>query len=169
MPRQILPTLTSWQNQWRAAQQHRTTSAPEGVSMCLSGTPTIVTQGSLVIESMVVMGQRRGTPMRHRASPCEVVQCGNGSLTELAPWPSSWSSLEAPTARLDSRGCQVDRRLRLRVEGAGRYSSNSLPQLPAVERLPRAKNEVSWILGPQTPSGGRRGALPGCSNEVPGG
>jgi len=30
-----------------------------------------------------------------------------------------------------------------------------LPQLPAVERLPRAKNEV-WILGPQTPSGGRR-------------
>ena len=40
----------------QAAQQQRTTSAPEGVSMCLSGTPTIVTQGSLVIESMVAYG-----------------------------------------------------------------------------------------------------------------
>ena len=31
----------------------------------------------------------------------------------------------------------------------------SLPQLPAVERLPSAKHEV-WVLGPQTPGGGRR-------------
>eukprot|EP00964_Phaeocystis_antarctica_P138003 scaffold102637_cov47-Phaeocystis_antarctica.AAC.1 len=50
--------------------------------------------------------------------------------------------LEAPTARLDSRGYQVDGRLRPRVEGAGRYSSPSLPQLPAVERLLSAKHEV---------------------------
>ena len=73
----------------------------------------------------------------------------------MAPWPSSWSSGEALTARLDSRGYQVDGSLRPRVEGAGRYSSNSLPQLPAVERLLSAKHEV-WILGPQTPVGGRR-------------
>eukprot|EP00964_Phaeocystis_antarctica_P015383 scaffold8508_cov24-Phaeocystis_antarctica.AAC.1 len=58
-------------------------------------------------------------------------------------------------ARLDNRGYQVDGCLRPCVEVAGRYSSNSLPQLPAVERLPRAKHEV-WILGPQTPVGGRR-------------
>ena len=34
-------------------------------------------------------------------------------------------------------------------------SGSILAQLAAVELLPRAKNEV-WILGPQTPGGGRR-------------
>ena len=55
---------------------------------------------------------------------------------------------------IDSQGCQVDAR-RPRVEGAGLFFPTSLLQLPAVERLPRAKNEV-WILGPQTPSAQRR-------------
>ena len=64
-------------------------------------------------------------------------------------------SVEAPTARFDSQGCQVDARLRPRVEEAGLFSSTSLLQLPAVERLPRAKNEI-WNLGSQTPCGGRR-------------
>ena len=74
-----------------------------------------------------------------------------------------WSSLEAPTARFDSRGYQVDGRLRLRVEGAGRYSSNSLPQLLAVERLPTAKNEV-WILAsdPRRRPEGDQGRCTGC-------
>ena len=52
-------------------------------------------------------------------TPCEVVQCEKRYGTELAPWPSSWTSLEALTARFDSRGYQVDGRLRPRVEGAG--------------------------------------------------
>eukprot|EP00964_Phaeocystis_antarctica_P010446 scaffold5748_cov49-Phaeocystis_antarctica.AAC.3 len=43
----------------------------------------------------------------------------NGPLTENAPWPSSWTSLEALTARFDRLGYQVDGRLRPRVEGAG--------------------------------------------------
>ena len=94
-----------------------------------------------------------------------VRSCQKRSRTENAPWPSSWSSLEALTARFDSRGYQVDGSLRPRVEGAGRYSSNSLPQLPAVERLPRAKHEV-WILGPgpwdlrhPSAAGGRPGSM----------
>eukprot|EP00964_Phaeocystis_antarctica_P044322 scaffold25474_cov87-Phaeocystis_antarctica.AAC.3 len=70
----------------------------------------------------------------------EIVE-GAGHPT-IAPCDILLRLREAPTARLDSQGCQVDGHLRLRVEGAGRYSSNSLPQLPAVERLPRAKNEV---------------------------
>ena len=45
---------------------------------------------------------------------------------------------------IDSQGCQVDAR-RPRVEGAGLFFPTSLLQLPAVERLPRAKNEV-WNL-----------------------
>ena len=53
-------------------------------------------------------------------------------------------------ARCDSRSCQVDARLRPLVEGAGPFSSTSLLQLAAVERLARAMNEV-WNLGPQTP------------------
>ena len=61
-------------------------------------------------------------------------------------------SVEAPTARFDSQGCQVDARLRHRVEEAGLFSSTSLLQLPAVERLPRAKNEI-WNLRSQTPYG----------------
>ena len=65
------------------------------------------------------------------------------------------SSVEAPTARCDSRGCPVDARLRPHAEGAGRISSTSLLQLTGVERLPRAKNEI-WYLGSQAPSGGRR-------------
>ena len=52
-------------------------------------------------------------------TPCEVVECGKRPRTENAPWPSSWTSLEALTARFDSLGYQVDGRLRPRVEGAG--------------------------------------------------
>ena len=51
-------------------------------------------------------------------------------------------------ARCDSRSCQVDARLRPLVEGAGPFSSTSLLQLAAVERLARAMNGV-WNLGPQ--------------------
>jgi len=50
---------------------------------------------------------------------CEVAQCEKRPQAENAPWPSSWTSCEAPTARLDSHGYQVDGRLRPRVEGAG--------------------------------------------------
>ena len=64
--------------------------------------------------------------------PSDVVPRGLCELYE-APPPRT------PAARFDtnrdSRGYQFDGRLRPRVEGAGRYSSNSLPQLqlPAVE------------------------------------
>ena len=33
-------------------------------------------------------------------APCEVVQCEKRYRTDNAPWPSSWSSGEAPTANL---------------------------------------------------------------------
>jgi len=46
-------------------------------------------------------------------------------------------------------GCPVHRRLRPRAEEAGRISSTRLLQLPAVERLPRAKNESgTWYPRP---------------------
>eukprot|EP00964_Phaeocystis_antarctica_P147721 scaffold114397_cov36-Phaeocystis_antarctica.AAC.1 len=60
-----------------------------------------------------------GRTSRGTRPPCEVVECGNGPLSENAPWPSSWTLLEALTARFDSLGSQVDGRLRPRVEGAG--------------------------------------------------
>eukprot|EP00964_Phaeocystis_antarctica_P036254 scaffold20708_cov33-Phaeocystis_antarctica.AAC.2 len=134
-------------------------------------TPTTLEQtGEREAPPRVTLTTRRHCCMRRctgatllREATSELAQLTTAQLSApssirgclIAPWPSSWTSLEALTARFDSRGYQVDGRLRLRVEGAGRYFSNSLPQLPAVERLPRAKNEV-WILGPQTPVGGRR-------------
>ena len=49
-------------------------------------------------------------------------------------------------------GCPVHRRLRPRAEEAGRISSTRLLQLPAVERLPRARTS----LVPGTPDPHRR-------------
>ena len=65
------------------------------------------------------------------------------------------SSVEAPTARCDSRGCPAEAHLRPHAEGAGRISSTSLLQLAGVSGCRGAKNEV-WHLGSQAPSGGWR-------------
>ena len=56
---------------------------------------------------------------RSRIHPVRSLSAKNDPKRENAPWPSSWTSCEAPTARLDSHGYQVDGHLRPRVEGAG--------------------------------------------------
>ena len=52
-------------------------------------------------------------------TPCEVVQCEKRPRTGLATCPSAGCQVRLRRARFDSQGCQVDGRLRPRVEGAG--------------------------------------------------
>eukprot|EP00964_Phaeocystis_antarctica_P030197 scaffold17028_cov31-Phaeocystis_antarctica.AAC.2 len=57
------------------------------------------------------------------------------------PLPVRWSLVEAPTARFDSQGCQVDGCLRPRVEGAGR---SILFEQPAAQLNPIERERVTW-------------------------
>eukprot|EP00964_Phaeocystis_antarctica_P009041 scaffold4887_cov69-Phaeocystis_antarctica.AAC.1 len=52
-------------------------------------------------------------------TPCQVVQCEKRPRTGFATCPSAGRQVRLRGARFDSQGCQVDGRLRPRVEGAG--------------------------------------------------
>ena len=70
------------------------------------------------------------------------------------------SSVEAPTARCDSRGCPAEAHLRPHAEGAGRISSTSLLQLAGVRgcRGPRTRSGT-WDTRPPAAAGGRPGSM----------
>ena len=92
------------------------------------------------------------------ATPCEVFRLETEIPfpTGSHPWPSNCGRpLRLRRPDLIAKAPKSMHTFDLAVAEAGLFSSTSLPQLAAVELLPRAKNEV-WILGPQTPGGGRR-------------
>ena len=72
------------------------------------------------------------------------------------------SSVEAPTARCDSRGCPAEAHLRPHAEGAGLISSTSFLQLARVSgcRGPRTRSGT-WDLRPPAAAGGRSGSMCG--------
>jgi hypothetical protein len=74
--------------------------------------------------------------------------------------PVRCSSVEALTARCDSRGCPADAHLRAHAEGAGRISSTSLLQLAGVRgcRGPRTRSGT-WDHRPPAAAGGRPGSM----------
>ena len=85
---------------------------------------------------------------------------GGWRLTTRAHVAVRCSSVEALTARCDSRGCPADAHLRAHAEGAGRISSTSLLQLAGVRgcRGPRTRSGT-WDHRPPAAAGGRPGSM----------
>ena len=78
--------------------------------------------------------------------------------------PSAARPVEAPTARFDSRGCQVDAGLRPHAEGASPFSSTSLLQRsPNSSGCPEGQDartrSDTWGPSPPAAAGGRSGSI----------
>jgi len=102
----------------------------------------------------------RARPPLHVARAQRRILLGGWRLTTRAHVAVRCSSVEALTARCDSRGCPADAHLRAHAEGAGRISSTSLLQLAGVRgcRGPRTRSGT-WDHRPPAAAGGRPGSM----------